>query len=432
MENAGTGPLTNVRLTAVQFLDHPASVLTTTLPAPIAATLADCASADGTFSFTLQGATFAQSTRIRVEVTADQLGGQVRSQVVTIGNLETNAQAVATRTYDFDVDLQGWTVLAGTFARQAGGAQGTPFHVTSSENLADQCDVIRSPFFRMKAGSTLSIWNRFQIEPSRPGRRAIRPRERRQCATSRRERVRSWRRAAGSSTRWRRTRPTAPARRPARRAGTAPAPAIRPSTSAAGTRAPSTRAAPSPTVSEASRSATGQTRSCTRTASISTRRRSPTSTSSWRTRRTTAVSRRPRLRRPWPWTPPATACTSPTRRWSWRRRGVTPACRPSPSPARSPTTPGRRGRRTRSRTRRPATAPSPWAAARAAPPPATATRWRTSWPRGPRRTGTPRSWRRSIPRLRRRRGRSTSATASPKSRRRARSTASSRCCCTAA
>ena len=30
-------------------------------------------------------------------------------------------------------------------------------------------------------------------------------------------------------------------------------------------------------------------------------------------------------RRPWPSTPPATACTSPTRRWSWRRRGATPA-----------------------------------------------------------------------------------------------------------
>jgi hypothetical protein len=166
--NTGTGPLTNVRLTAVQFLDHPGSVLQTTLPAPIAPTLADCASGNGSFTFTLQGATFDQSTRLQVSVTADQLGGQTRTQIFTIGNLETDALSVASRTYNFDTDLSGWTVATGTFTRQAGGAQGSPFHVSSSENLGDQCDVIRSPAIRVKANSTLALFNRFQIEPTDP------------------------------------------------------------------------------------------------------------------------------------------------------------------------------------------------------------------------------------------------------------------------
>ena len=168
VENSGTGPLTNIRLVGVTFLTHPASLLTTTLPAPIAASLADCATADGTFSFVLAGATFGQATQIRVEVTADELVGQTRSQVLTIANLETDAVAVASRTYDFDADLNGWAVVSGTFNRQPGGAQGTPFHVSSSQNLNDQCDAIRSPSFRVKAGSALSVFNRFQIESDDP------------------------------------------------------------------------------------------------------------------------------------------------------------------------------------------------------------------------------------------------------------------------
>jgi hypothetical protein len=169
VENTGTGALTNVRLVGVTFLTHPTSILITTLPAPITASLADCASATGTFAFTLQGATFGQSTQIRIDVTADQLpAGQVRSQVITITSLETDAQAVATRTFNFDTDLQGWTVLSGTFFRQAGGANGTPFHVSSTEATPDNCDAIRSPFFRVKATSTLSMFDRYQIEPTDP------------------------------------------------------------------------------------------------------------------------------------------------------------------------------------------------------------------------------------------------------------------------
>jgi hypothetical protein len=168
VENSGTGPLTNVRLVAVRFLDHPASVLQTSLPATIAATLADCATANGQFSFLLNGATFGQSTRIELDVTADQLPGQVRTQTVTLTSLESDAQAVATRTYNFDTDMSGWVLISGTFNRTAGGAQGTPFHLASSGGLQFQCDAVRSPAIRVKANSTLSLHNRFQIEPTDP------------------------------------------------------------------------------------------------------------------------------------------------------------------------------------------------------------------------------------------------------------------------
>jgi hypothetical protein len=168
VENTGTGPLTNVRLVAVAFLTHPTSVLQTTLPAPISPSLADCASANGTFAFVLQGATNNQTTQIRVDVTADQLAGQVRSQILTIGGLETDAVAVATRTYNFDTSLSGWTVTSGTYTREAPGANATAFHLHSSALLNDQCDLVRSPVLGLKASSTLSLFNRYVTETPIP------------------------------------------------------------------------------------------------------------------------------------------------------------------------------------------------------------------------------------------------------------------------
>jgi hypothetical protein len=169
VDNTGTGTLTNVRLVAVSFITHPTSVLQTTLPATIAASLTDCASANGAFSFILQGATFNQTSQIRIDVTADQLPpGQVRSQVISIGPVEMDAVPVATRTYNFDTDMSGWTVTSGTFNRTAGGANGTPFYLSSSENLQFQCDVVRSPSIRLSATSTLSLQNNYQIEPTDP------------------------------------------------------------------------------------------------------------------------------------------------------------------------------------------------------------------------------------------------------------------------
>jgi hypothetical protein len=169
VENTGTGPLTNVRLTAVQFLTHTGSVLNTPLPSQIAASLPDnCGTATGTFNFTLNGAAFNDTIQMVITVTADQLAGQTRTQTISIGNLETDSQAVASRTYNFDADMSGWTVVSGTFNRQAPGAQGTPFHLSSSGLTPNQCDVVRSPAIRLSATSTLALFNRFEIEPTDP------------------------------------------------------------------------------------------------------------------------------------------------------------------------------------------------------------------------------------------------------------------------
>ncbi|HET8647848.1 MAG TPA: hypothetical protein VFO85_20280, partial [Vicinamibacteria bacterium] len=168
VENTGTGPLTNVRLVGVSFPSHPATILQTPLPASIAATLSECGSAAGSLAFTAQGLATDDALQVRVDVRADQLGGQVRSMVFTIVNTELDAQFVPTRTFDFDTDLQGWTVDSGTWTRQTPGAQGTTHHVSSSANAADACDVIRSPALRVRADSTLALHARYEIESTDP------------------------------------------------------------------------------------------------------------------------------------------------------------------------------------------------------------------------------------------------------------------------
>jgi hypothetical protein len=149
-------------------LTHPSTTITTPLPATIAASLTDCATANGSFTFVPQGMTFGQTTQLRIEVTADQIAPQTRTMIVSVGQVESDAVPVATRTYNFDTDMSGWTTTAGTFLRATPGALGTSHHLTSSENLGDQCDVVRSPSVRLHAGSTLSLHNRFQIEPTDP------------------------------------------------------------------------------------------------------------------------------------------------------------------------------------------------------------------------------------------------------------------------
>ena len=164
VENNGTGTLTNVRLVAITPLTHPGTVINTPLPQVLAATLADCATANGTFSFTPQGMTFGESTQLEFEVTADELGGSTRSLIVTIGGVESDTQFVASRTYDFETDFSGWTVVQGTYTRESPGANGSAFHLHSTSFLDDQCDLARSPEMRLKANSTLSLWNRYDTE----------------------------------------------------------------------------------------------------------------------------------------------------------------------------------------------------------------------------------------------------------------------------
>ena len=91
-----------------------------------------------------------------------------------------NVAAVATRTYNFDTDLQGWTVTSGTFTRRRPGAPAGRRSTSPPPTLlAFQCDVIRSPAIRLTATSTLSLQNRYDIEPTAPNGLTVRPRQRR-------------------------------------------------------------------------------------------------------------------------------------------------------------------------------------------------------------------------------------------------------------
>jgi hypothetical protein len=168
VENNGTGTLTNVRLISVTPLTHPGTVVITPLPATIAASLADCAIASGNFSFRPQGMSFNETTQLEIEVTADELGGATRTLVVSIGGVESDVQAVASRTYDFETDFSGWVVIDPPYTRESPGANGTNFHLHSSAFLDDQCDLVRSPTLRLTATSTLSLFDRYDTEDPIP------------------------------------------------------------------------------------------------------------------------------------------------------------------------------------------------------------------------------------------------------------------------
>ena len=168
VENTGTGNLTNVRLIRVTPLTFPNTLVNTPLPVTLAASLADCATATGTFNITAQGMTFGPKSQFEIEVTADELAGDTRTLVITIGPVEVDAVPVASRLYDFETDYSGWTVVDPPFTRESPGANGTNFHLHSSSFLDNQCDIVRSPAISLTANSTLSLYDRYATEIPTP------------------------------------------------------------------------------------------------------------------------------------------------------------------------------------------------------------------------------------------------------------------------
>ena len=83
-------------------------------------------------------------------------------------NVESDFEPNASLTWSFENDLEGWVVTSGTFNRQPGGAQGTGFHLSSSQCLDDQCDIVRSPVVRLQPTSQLSLFHRYDTETPVP------------------------------------------------------------------------------------------------------------------------------------------------------------------------------------------------------------------------------------------------------------------------
>jgi len=65
--------------------------------------------------------TFNQAFSVTVTFTADQIAPSTRSVTFTATGVETDFVSVATRTYDFNAGMQGWTVTSGTFNRVDSG-----------------------------------------------------------------------------------------------------------------------------------------------------------------------------------------------------------------------------------------------------------------------------------------------------------------------
>ncbi len=164
--NVGTVALTDVTLVGIQPVSHPGITVTSGTPVVLAPSLAECASAQGFFTFSAAGLAFGDTVEFRVELAADELGG-VRSHRLAFTGAESDVVDHATRTFGFETDLEGWQVVSGTFGRAqaGGGANGTAFYLASSNNLPNQCDAVRSPLVQLSPTSTLSLWTNFDIEP---------------------------------------------------------------------------------------------------------------------------------------------------------------------------------------------------------------------------------------------------------------------------
>jgi hypothetical protein len=162
--NIGTGSLTNLRIDDVRVVSHPSiSVSGSSVTSP---TLAACQTTSGSFGFTGKSLSFGDSIVFEVDVTSDQLSPVVKTQTLTVSNAESDLQSMASKTWDFESDLDGWTLIQGTFNQttSGGGANGSAGYTASSANLDDQCDQVRSPAFRPTAATTLSAWTNFDIE----------------------------------------------------------------------------------------------------------------------------------------------------------------------------------------------------------------------------------------------------------------------------
>jgi hypothetical protein len=166
--NLGSGDLSNVRVVDVEVVSHPGTVtVTSSLPLTVAPSLSPCSPATASFSFLAQGLSFNDTLEFRIQATSDELAGRVASQEILLHGSETGLAASSSTTFSFESDLEGWQPLHGTFERSdaGGGAGGSSFFVASSNNLANQCDVIRSPLLYLTADSTMSLWTSYDIEP---------------------------------------------------------------------------------------------------------------------------------------------------------------------------------------------------------------------------------------------------------------------------
>jgi len=170
VRNSGFGDLTGVEIVSVTPVSHPNTVISTSMPVALAATLLQGVTVPASFDFSAVDAAFGDTLQFEIEISANELAP---NKVITlnVANAETDRQAVASRTWNFASGLEDWTLVQGTFNHNSGsGADGSPGYLASSANLDNQCDQVRSPVLYLEPNSTLSLSTNYDIEPINQGR----------------------------------------------------------------------------------------------------------------------------------------------------------------------------------------------------------------------------------------------------------------------
>lgn len=165
--SSGVGAQTNVRITGVSVQSPTGTTISSSFPIAVSpASIAQGASGSGSFAFNADGLSFGDELVFEVSFTSDELNPIIKKQTLTLSNAESDSQFFASKTWDFESDLEGWTVIQGTFNQttSGGGASGSNGYVASSTLSNDQCDQIRSPAVQLTATSTLSVQNNYNIE----------------------------------------------------------------------------------------------------------------------------------------------------------------------------------------------------------------------------------------------------------------------------
>ena len=113
VENTGPGPLTNVRLVSVTPVTHPPTVRDDAAR-PHRGHAGGCATANGSFSSSPRAWPSTRPRRFRIDDHRRRARAATRTRLdQRLARRERRSAPVATRTYDFDADLDGWTISAG-------------------------------------------------------------------------------------------------------------------------------------------------------------------------------------------------------------------------------------------------------------------------------------------------------------------------------
>ncbi|MEM9557910.1 MAG: S8 family serine peptidase [Acidobacteriota bacterium] len=170
ISNRGGTAATNPRIVSVSSSSHPSTSFAA--PSWSQPNLAGCTNASADVE--LLGAdalTAGETLLVDVEITYDEIAPATRSVQIAVENSERDLTLVASRTWGFEVDTEGWTVDSGIFVRDdnVAGADGTSWSMRSSANLDGQCDIVVSPPVRLSATSTLELWTSYDIEDQSGG-----------------------------------------------------------------------------------------------------------------------------------------------------------------------------------------------------------------------------------------------------------------------